>query len=87
MEQAPTNKYRPMGAFAYLGYQLLFSLPIIGFIFIIVFALDDSYIARRNYARSFLIMMIIMAVFAAVAIIVLPTALIILEQIGKGAMA
>lgn len=47
------ERYRPMSAWAYVGYDLLFSIPIVGFILLVVFACDSSYIARRNYARSF----------------------------------
>ena len=46
------NEYRPLSAWGYVGYNILFCLPLAGFIFVIVFALDNSYIARRNYARS-----------------------------------
>ena len=44
---------RPLGAWAYFGLQLLFSIPLVGFICLIVFSLDDSNINRRNFARSY----------------------------------
>lgn len=47
------SEYRPLSAWAYFGYNLLFSIPLIGFIMLIVFAFDSSNINRRNYARSF----------------------------------
>lgn len=47
------NQYRPLSAWAYLGYNILFAIPLIGFIMLIVFAFDSSNINRRNYARSF----------------------------------
>ena len=53
------NEYRPLSAWGYIGYNLLFAIPLVGVICMIVFALDSSYIARRNYARSFLIWMLI----------------------------
>lgn len=53
------NEYRPLSAWGYIGYNLLFAIPLVGVICIIVFSLDSSYIARRNYARSFLIWMLI----------------------------
>lgn len=49
------SEYRPISAFGYWGYNLLFSIPIIGFIFLIIYAFDSSNINRRNYARSFFI--------------------------------
>ena len=53
------NEYRPLSAWGYIGYNLLFNIPLVGFVLLIVFALDSTYIARRNYARSFLIWMLI----------------------------
>ena len=57
-QQIPTQKqlpeeYKPLSPLAYWGYKLLFSLPIAGFICIIIFSLIDSNINRRNFARSF----------------------------------
>ncbi len=47
------SEYRPIGAWGYFGYNILFAIPLIGFICLIVFSLDNSNINRRNYARSF----------------------------------
>lgn len=58
----PEN-YRPLSPWAYLGYSLLFSIPLVGFILLIVFSVSDANINRRNYARmywcSFLVCLII----------------------------
>ncbi len=47
------ERFRPLGAWAYFGYTLLFAIPIVGFICLIVFSFSDSNINRRNYARSY----------------------------------
>lgn len=47
------NEYKPLSAWAYFGYNLLFAIPLVGFIMLIVFSFDSSNINRRNYARSF----------------------------------
>ena len=47
------EQYRPLSPWGYFGYGILFSLPIIGFIFLVIYAFDDSRINRRNYARSY----------------------------------
>ena len=52
-------KYRPMGAWKYLGYSILFGLPIIGFIFIIIFSLDGDNINRRSFARYHLLSIVL----------------------------
>ena len=50
-----SSEYRPLGAWAYFGLSILFSIPVIGLIFLIVFSLSSSNINRRNYARSYFI--------------------------------
>ena len=69
------NEYRPLSAWAYFGYNILFAIPLVGFIMLIVFAFDSSNINRRNYARSF---------FCAylVAIIILTVVLILALVLG-----
>ena len=61
----PAN-LRPLSAWAYFGYSLLFALPVAGLIMMIIFALDDSNINRRNYARSMFCSMIVAAALIAV---------------------
>lgn len=55
-------EYRPLSPWAYFGYNLLFSLPVIGFILLIIFSLSNSNINRRNYARSFFVIYIIIII-------------------------
>ncbi len=53
--QAPTipPEYRPIGAWGYFGWQLLFCIPIVGIILLIVFSVGGtSNINLRNFARS-----------------------------------
>lgn len=59
-------EYKPIGAWGYIGYNILFSLPIVGIILLIVFACSNENINRRNYARSFLLVMLIAIVLAVV---------------------
>ncbi|MBR3226285.1 MAG: hypothetical protein IKF78_13265 [Atopobiaceae bacterium] len=47
-------EFRPLGTFAYIGLSILYSIPIIGTIFMIVFSFSDANINRRNYSRMFL---------------------------------
>lgn len=51
--KALPSKYKPLGAWAYFGYSILFAIPIVGFICLIVFACSGSNVVRRSYARSF----------------------------------
>ena len=53
------SKYKPIGAWGYFGYNILFSIPVIGFICLVIFACSGSNINRRSYARSFFCVWII----------------------------
>lgn len=64
------NEYRVLSPWAYFGYNLLFAIPLVGFILAIVFAFDSSNLNRRNYARSFFCGLLI-AVIILVAVMVL----------------
>ena len=59
-------EYRPLGAWAYIGYSLLFSIPILGFIFTVVFSFSGANYNRRNYARMHLILTILAVIFLLV---------------------
>ena len=71
-------QYKPLSPWGYVGYYLLFSIPIIGFILMIVYALSDDNINRRNFARSFfciflLVIIIIIVLFALLVMLGIAT--------------
>lgn len=45
--------YRPLSPWAFFGYGLLFSIPVVGFICLIVFSCKSNNLCRRNFARSY----------------------------------
>ena len=53
------EKYRPLGAWGYFGYSILFAIPLIGFICLIVFSFSSSNINRRSFARSYFCVMVL----------------------------
>ena len=65
MEQKEyTERYKPLSPWAYVGLNVLFSIPVVGFVFLIVYTFSGANINRRNYARSFWCMALIsLAVF------------------------
>ncbi|MBR3280488.1 MAG: EI24 domain-containing protein [Clostridia bacterium] len=66
------EEYRIMSPWAIVGYLLLFSIPVVGLIFLFIFAFDNSYIARRNFARSrFCLMLVGLVLIIPLAFIVL----------------
>lgn len=60
------EKYRPLSAWAYWGLTILFSVPVVGFIFLIIFAFNGSNINRRSFARSYFCVLILAAIIIAV---------------------
>ncbi|HOZ54199.1 MAG TPA: hypothetical protein PKY25_02610 [Bacilli bacterium] len=72
VESTPTLQFNLLSPWAYIGYNILFSLPIIGLIMMIVFAVDkDTYnVNRRNYARSMLYAMLLVAAISTAIIII-----------------
>ena len=72
MQEYPNNlpnEYRPLSAWAYFGYNLLFAIPLVGFIMLIVLAFDSSNINRRNYARSFFCVYLILFILLIIVLI------------------
>lgn len=57
------SEYRPLSPWAYFGYGILFNIPVIGFILLIIFSLGNSNINRRNYARSYWCIYILVIIF------------------------
>ena len=64
-------QYKPIGAWGYFGYELLFSIPIVGFILLIVFALSDENINRRNFARSYFCAFLVAAIIGIIIFVLL----------------
>lgn len=60
-------EFKPLGAWAYFGLTILFSIPILGLLFLIIFAFSDANINRRNYARSYFCMFVFILVLLAIS--------------------
>ena len=56
-------EYKPISMWGYFGYELLFMIPIVGWILLIVFALGgSSNVNVKNFARSYFCILIIIIV-------------------------
>ena len=60
-----SEQFRPVSAWGYIGYSLLFAIPVVGLVLLIVFALSDNNVNRRNYARSYFCALLIFIIIAA----------------------
>ena len=63
------ESYQPISMWGYFGYELLFAIPVVGFIVLVVFALGGTgNVNVKNFARSkfcvFIIYLIILIIAA-----------------------
>ena len=64
----PRFDYTPITMWGYFGYQILFAIPIVGFICVLIFAFSAHNINLRNFARSYFCFLIIVLVILGIAI-------------------
>ena len=68
--EAIPPQYKPLSPWAYLGYQILFTIPLVGLIALIIFALNNDNVNRRNFARSyFCVLVIAIVIFVSILIL------------------
>ena len=63
-----TGTVRPLNAWEYFGYAILYMVPVIGWIFLIIFTFSTSNYNRRSFTRSYwcgLILVLIVVTFMA----------------------
>lgn len=64
-------EYKPLSPWAYIGYGILYVIPIVGFILMIVFSFSGGNINKRNFARSFLYIFLIYIVIGIVIFLIM----------------
>ena len=65
------DEFRPLSPWAYFGLEILYSIPIVGFIILVIHALAAGNVNKKNFARSYFCFLII--VLIVIGIIVLAT--------------
>jgi uncharacterized membrane protein YvbJ len=68
----PNMDYTPISMWGYFGYEILFSIPCVGFIMLLIFSFGGTKnINLRNFARSYfcflIVVVILVAIFTAIA--------------------
>ena len=63
------EKYQPLRPAQYFWLTVLFAIPVIGFICLIIMSISNSNINRRNFARSYWVPLVIIAIMAAIVFI------------------
>lgn len=59
-------EYQPISMWGYFGYTILFNIPIVGWIFVIIFALTAANLNLRNFARSQFCVIILWLILAVI---------------------
>lgn len=49
------KEFCPLSAWGYLGYSIVFMIPVVGWAILLYCALSSSNINRRSYARAYLL--------------------------------
>ncbi len=64
---------RPLSPWTYFGLDILYTIPLIGFIFLVCHALGSANVNKRNFARSFFCVYVV--VFVLILMLALSGAL------------
>lgn len=60
------SEYKPISMWGYFGYEILFSIPLVGLICLIIMSFAASNKNVKNFARSYFCMLILGIVVTAV---------------------
>lgn len=64
------EEYKPISAWGYVGYQILYAIPLIGFIILIVKAVGAPNINVRNHARSYFCIMLLSIIISVIFFVI-----------------
>lgn len=71
-QYAVPPEYSPLSAWSYFAYRLLFAIPIVGFVFLIVFSCGGCRnLNLRSFARSYWCTLLIIAAVASIVLLVM----------------
>ncbi len=59
------SRFRPISAWGYVGYTLLFTIPVIGLIFLLWFTFSPRNYNRRSYARAMWCFLLVAVIITA----------------------
>lgn len=63
------DEYKPISMWGYFGYEILFSIPIVGFIVLIVLSINGKNQNVKNFARSYFCFTIIVLILLAILLV------------------
>lgn len=63
-------EYTPVSAWGYVGLQLLYCIPVVGFVFLLIHTFNNTNLNRRNFARSYWCVLLLTVIFTIVFVII-----------------
>ena len=63
------DEYKPISRWGYFGYEILFSIPIVGFIVLIVLSINGKNQNVKNFARSYFCFTIIVLILLVILLV------------------
>lgn len=67
------SQFEPLSPWSYVGYTILFTIPVVGLVFLLVFTFSGGNVNRRSFARSYwaalLLGILVIAVLAATGVL------------------
>ena len=61
------EEYKPITAWGYIGYQLLFCIPVVGLLLVIGYSLGARNKNLRNFARAEIVILTIEVILIAIS--------------------
>lgn len=66
------EEYKPISMWGYFGYEILFSIPCVGFILLLVFSFGGTKnVNLRNFARSYFCFLIIAVILIVIIVLLM----------------
>lgn len=84
------EQFRILSPWAYFGLQILYSIPVVGFIFLLIHTFSNGNLNRRSFARSYWCGLLIIggiALIVAIIGIILGVSLAPVEAMNMPAMS
>ncbi len=78
------EEYKPISMWGYFGYEILFTIPVIGFVMLIIFSLGGTKnVNLKNFARSYFCFFIIELIITIILAILIGFGVISSNMVSK----
>jgi len=61
--------YRPLSSWAYFGLQILYSIPLVGFIVLLCHAIGSKNVNKKHFARSYFCVLALVLIIVGILLL------------------